>query len=168
MFSGLSSVTICKAVKCGLSRTYMNSRKPVLRPEIDVGSELPLTSFNVIHPGLAELSKLICSDNRLCTPTSERPRLSNRERDCLKPIIRMHPVASIWIFFGGGEGLSNCMRGFTLRQKLFSFHLLPLHESFTKKKKKKHSKIHNKSTPQKVVFKRRGDRQRGVHSPSRQ
>ena len=148
----------------------MTNRKPVLRPEIDVGSELPLTSFNVTHPGLAELSKLICSDNRLCTPTSERHRLSNRVRDCLKPIIRMHPVAPIWMcvfFLGGGGGLSNCMRGFTLHQKLgFLFTCYPC-MSLLLEKKKKHSKIHNKSTPLKVVFKQKGDLQSGVHSPSK-
>ena len=136
VFSGLSFVTICKALKCGPSHTYMNNRKPVLQSEIDVGSELPLTSFNVTHHGLAELSKLICSDNRLCTPTSERHRLSNRVRDCLKPIIRMHPVAPIWNW--GGGGLSNCMRGFTLHQKLgFLFTCYPCMSLLRKKKKKK-------------------------------
>ena len=44
--------------------------------ETDVGSELPLTPFDVTNPGLAELSKLIWSDNRFRTVTSERQRLS--------------------------------------------------------------------------------------------
>ena len=58
----------------------MNARKLVMRPETDVGSELPLPSFDVTHPGLAA-SKLISSDNQLCTPTSDRQRLRERETD---------------------------------------------------------------------------------------
>ena len=33
-----------------------------MQPETDIGSELTLTLFDVTHPGLAELSKLIFSD----------------------------------------------------------------------------------------------------------
>ena len=31
----------------------MNSRKLVMQPETDIGSELPLTLLSVTHPGLA-------------------------------------------------------------------------------------------------------------------
>ena len=55
-----------------------------MRPETDVGSEIPLPSFNVTHRGLAA-SKLISSDNQLCTPTShtetERQTDGDWERD---------------------------------------------------------------------------------------
>ena len=36
-----------------LSRMQINGGKLVMQPETDVGSELPLTSYNVTHPSLA-------------------------------------------------------------------------------------------------------------------
>ena len=39
--------------KCGRSYMQMNSRKLVMWPETEAGIKLPLTSFNVTHPGLA-------------------------------------------------------------------------------------------------------------------
>ena len=49
-FSALSFATLCCTVKCGQPCMQMNSRKLVMRPETDTGSELPLTSFNWCHP----------------------------------------------------------------------------------------------------------------------
>ena len=36
----------------------MNNGKQVMQPETDVGSEVPLTSFDVAYPDLNELSKV--------------------------------------------------------------------------------------------------------------
>ena len=63
-----------------LVRHEMNVRKLVMRPETDVGSELPLPTFDVTHPGLAT-SKLISSDNQFCTLTSDRQRLRDRQTE---------------------------------------------------------------------------------------
>ena len=41
----------------------INSGKVVMWLETDIRNELPLTLFDVAHPGLAELLKLACSDN---------------------------------------------------------------------------------------------------------
>ena len=71
-FSVLSFTTLCRGAKCGQSRMQMNGGKQVMQPETDVGSEVPLTSFDVAHPDLNELSKLICSK----TDFTEQQRLS--------------------------------------------------------------------------------------------
>ena len=65
--SGLQKTRLLNkiAAKGGRSHTHMNSGKLVMRLETDGGSELPLP-FDVTHLGLAELSKLICSNNCLC------------------------------------------------------------------------------------------------------
>ena len=60
--------------------------KVVMQPETDVSNELPLTLFDVIHPGLSVLStdftlQLTNIRDRDCT-----------ERDCLQPLIKMHSV----------------------------------------------------------------------------
>ena len=47
------------------------SKLVVISLETDVDSELPLTSFNVTHPGLAVVSKLIHFDNHGHTLTSD-------------------------------------------------------------------------------------------------
>ena len=72
-FSALSFATLCCAAKCDWSCIQMQETRTVAG---NWGSKLPLTLFDVTHPGLAELSKLICSDNWLCTSMSERQRLS--------------------------------------------------------------------------------------------
>ena len=50
-----------------------NSRKLVMQPKTDLGSELPLTSLHVTHPWpcCCQISKLVCSDNQLYTLMSE-------------------------------------------------------------------------------------------------
>ena len=68
-FSMSSFVTLHQVVKCDQARMHINDQKLVMQLEIDVGSELPMASFNVPHPGLAQLS--ICS-NQLCTLMSKR------------------------------------------------------------------------------------------------
>ena len=45
-----------------------------VQPETDAGSELPLTLFSVTYPGLAELSKLTSSKNRLHPDVRETER----------------------------------------------------------------------------------------------
>ena len=50
--------------------------KLVMWLETGIGSKLPLTLFDVTHPAL---SKLVCSNNQVSTPTSERQRLSEWE-----------------------------------------------------------------------------------------
>ena len=44
-----------------VQHTNQMAGKPELQPETDISSKLPVTSFDVTHHGLAELSKLICS-----------------------------------------------------------------------------------------------------------
>ena len=63
-----------------------------MQPETDVSSELPLTLFDVIHPGLAGVLRwsVLSADFTL--------QLTNirdgdcTERDCLQPLIKMHSV----------------------------------------------------------------------------
>ena len=52
-FSALSFLTWCWATKCDQAWVEMNGRKLVIYPETDIDSKLPLTLFNVTHPGLA-------------------------------------------------------------------------------------------------------------------
>lgn len=59
----LSFATLRQVVQCDQARMHINDQKLVMQRETDVGSELPMASFNVPHPGLAQLSKLICSNN---------------------------------------------------------------------------------------------------------
>ena len=59
-----------------------DSQKLVMWPETDVDSQLPLTSFDVTHAGLAAVK---------AEPTSHpdvRERERERERDCLQPLIK--------------------------------------------------------------------------------
>ena len=70
-------------------------------------------------------------DNQFCTLMSERQRLS--ERDCSKPLTKMHSVIQIWIFLHivSAWGLSSCMRGvyFVLKMLFFpSVYLQPLQQ----------------------------------------
>ena len=77
----LSFETLCQAVECGRSRMQMNGGKRAMRPEADVGSvtvhdadpdsELPLTSFNVNHPGLAAVR---VGNYALATDFTPRPQ----------------------------------------------------------------------------------------------
>ena len=62
-FSTLSYCDIMLSCKMWLSHMQMNGRKLVMRPETDVGNELPLILFDVTYPDLDDLSKLMCSDN---------------------------------------------------------------------------------------------------------
>ena len=52
-FSALSFITLYSAEKCSQSHMQMDIWKLVMWLETDVGSELPMTLFNVTHPGLA-------------------------------------------------------------------------------------------------------------------
>ena len=72
--------------------------------------------------GLADV-KVVMFDNQFCTLMSERQRLS--ERDCSKPLTKMHSVIQIWIFLHivSAWGLSSCMRGVYFALKMLGFFL---------------------------------------------
>ena len=97
-------------------------RKLAVRPEIDVGSDLPLTSFDVTPPGLAAVKV----DNYVFQqPTSHSGiRLRERqtetaERLLKKPLVKTRSVVQIWTLLRviNAWGLSNTVRGSYLRQK---------------------------------------------------
>ena len=72
-FSVLSYCDIMLSCKMWLSHMQMNGMKLVMRPETDVGNELPLILFDVTYPDLDKLSKLMCSDNHF-TPQHQRDK----------------------------------------------------------------------------------------------
>ena len=80
-----------------------------------------------MSPTLAwQLSELICSNSQLHTRGHQRQGLSVRERDCLKPRIKIHSVIQIWTFFVyskhvGFEQL--CDRIYFVLKRIFSAHL---------------------------------------------
>jgi len=87
-----------------------------VRPEIGVGSELPLTSFGVTHPGLAAVKV----DNYVFQQPTSHSGIRLRETDGLtaerllkKPLVKTRSVLQIWIFLSmiNAWGLSNYVRG---------------------------------------------------------
>ena len=99
-FSALFFVTSYWAAKCGQPLMQTNRGKLIMQWEIDVGSELPLISCDVTHLGLAY------SNDQLHTPTLDRLG----ERDCLRPLIKMHSVIHTWTSMRlvNAWGLSSC------------------------------------------------------------
>ena len=81
-FSALSLVRLCRAWICGQSSTELNGEKPVMRLVTDVGSELPLTSFSVTHPGLAAVRVGMFRQAASCLNTRWQ-RLSKTKRERL-------------------------------------------------------------------------------------
>ena len=105
-------------------------RKLAVRPEIDVGSDLPLTSFDVTPPGLAAVKV----DNYVFQqPTSHSGiRLRERqtetaERLLKKPLVKTRSVVQIWTLLRviNEWGLSNTVRGsyFASKVRFFSAYL---------------------------------------------
>lgn len=97
-----------------------NGRKLVMWPDTDRGSEPPLTSLDVVHPGRTAVKA-----GMFRQPTSH-PDVSERlsMRDCLKPfnelkrlktlkLIKTYSVIHIWTFLCTVNAwcLSNCLRG---------------------------------------------------------
>ena len=100
----------------GQSCMQTNSWKQVMQLEINVGSELPLTLFNVTHPGLASVKVHL-----FWQPTShprrqrDRDRTRGRERETsyfYKAFNKMHSVIQVWTFLRtvSTRGLSICAR----------------------------------------------------------
>ena len=105
--------------KCDWTHTQTNDRKLVMWSDTDRGSEPPLTSLDVIHPGQTAVKV-----GMLRQPTSHpnvRERLSTR--DCLKSfnelkwlktlkLIKTYSVIHIWTFLCTVNAwcLSNCLR----------------------------------------------------------
>ena len=80
----------------------MNVRKLVMRPETDVGSELPLPSFDVTHPGLAAVKV----DNVLTSDFKPQCQRLNERGTAIKT----YSVIPIWILCVGFGQL--CERGY--------------------------------------------------------
>ena len=70
----------------GQSHRQTNGGKLVMQLKTDVGSELLLTSSSVTHPGLAAVK--VDMVRHSTSHADNRDRLSERERDCLKPSIQ--------------------------------------------------------------------------------
>ena len=106
----LSFMTLHQVVKCDQACMHINDQKLVMQLETDVGSELPMASFNVPHPGPAQLSKLIFSNNQLCT-------LCPSDGDWVRESLLNAFNLKCTVFYTSGLflhiawGLSNCVRG---------------------------------------------------------
>ena len=99
----------------------MKGRKLVMWLEADTGSEQPLTSFSVTHPGSCQ-----SSINWLqTTPRYQRDRDQVR-KTLLKPWIKMHSVIQIWTFLHLSQQLHT--RGlFSIKNVLFLCICNPVH-----------------------------------------